>query len=258
LRIVATSTLPTNPKRVPVAEYCSGYAIDPKTPGGRLAARNGWIVTSETKLAKYDAVTFIGRLDQMTSATCVHEDGNLALFEGSRLKAIAFEPKPSAASDPDDLAEFDSLGFAEQIDAHRIRLHWGLPAPPFADVVLRDGISIERIAPKDPACGGAAEVPNVFGEKIADARKKLIAFGWRPQPPPADDPMTGIFEGGDVPEVEACSGTGYGFCAYDYKHRKGFGLRVISVGEEYGVMGWTSYCSGDWKDRLAGPGYYSL
>ena len=120
--------------------------------GVRLAARNGWIVTSETKLGNYDAVSFIGRLDQMTSATCVHEDGNLALFEGSRLRAIAFEPKSSAASDPDNVAEFDSIGFAEQIDSRRIRLHWGLPSPPFADVVMSDGISIEPTAAKDKVC----------------------------------------------------------------------------------------------------------
>jgi hypothetical protein len=196
----------------------------------------------------------------MTSATCVHEDGNLALFEGSRLKALAFEPKPSAAFSPDYVAEFDSLGFAEQIDARRIRLHWGLPGPPFADVVLGDGASVEPTAPKDSVCEGAAGVPNIFGDDVRKARKRLRAFGWLPSRPPRNDPMSGgeeLFRQG-VFEVEACSGTGYGFCAFNYESKKGFGLRVISMGEEYGVIGWTPYCSGKWRDRLPGPGFYSM
>jgi hypothetical protein len=201
MRIVAASTLPANPNRVAVEEYCSAYAIEkPTTPGGRLAKQKGWIVTSEAKLGKLDAIAFVGSLEGSTSATCFHLNGNLGFFDGSKVVALAYW-KSSAenrlTSGNDEIE--DSFGVAAQIDPRRIRLYWGLPAPPFADVVLRDGISIQQIAPKDPVCSGGAEVPNVFGEKIADARKKLIAFGWQPQAPPASDPMTRIFDGGDVP-----------------------------------------------------------
>lgn len=259
MRIVVTGALPANPNPSVVEEYCSAYAVArPETPGGQQAAQKGWIVTSETKLGKYDAVSFVGALERSTSATCFHLNGNLGVFNGSKVVAIAYWKRSAdnALTHGSDEIE-DSLGMATQIDQRRIRLYWGLPAPPFADVVLRDGISVERTAPKDPACGGAAEVPNVFGEKIEDARKKLIAFGWQPQAPPPDEPMTGLFEQA-LPEVEACSGTGYGFCAFNYKHAKGFGLRVISVGEEYRVYGSTPYCSGSWQDRLVGGGFYSL
>src|SRR5438270_671078 len=89
IRIVSTGRLPPNPKPTRVDDYCSGYAVPhPKTMGGRVVARNGWIVTSETKLGSYDAVTFVGALDPSTSATCALVHGNLAIFAGRNLKAL--------------------------------------------------------------------------------------------------------------------------------------------------------------------------
>ena len=253
VRIVQTSYLPPNPKRTAVDEYCSSYVVvKPKTPGGRLAAGRGWIVTSETKLGHYDAITFVGLLDPPTSATCAHVDGNLAMFDEQKLMALAYL-KPTSASmqsvssrGGDTVAE-DSLGSAEQIDAGRIRLSYGLPSGPFADVVLGKEITVEPIAEKDAVCGGTAFVPNVFGSDIRKARLRLIAYGWLPTKP-AEAP-SGIVPPGVV-EVEDCAGTGYGFCAFNYRHRKGFGLRVISMGEEYSVEGYSPYCSGMWKDRF--------
>jgi hypothetical protein len=245
LRIVPTTRLPKNRKAERLDEYCSNYAIlRPKTPGGRLAKQGGWIVTSETKLGNYDAVTFVRALEAATSGTCAHEDGNLGIFEGPRVKAVVFEPAPSAAADPNDLGALDSLGSAEQINAKRIRLNWGLPSPPFADVIFRDGVSVEPIAKEDPVCKGAAAVPNVFGQDIRKARKRLIAYGWRPSR--SKDSLHGGIEGElraqGVVETESCSGTGYGFCGFDYRHPGGMSLSVLSTGDDYSVISYAVQC----------------
>jgi len=253
LRVAATARLPVNPKRKPVEEYCSAYAVThPKTPGGRLAARNGWVVTSETKLGNYDAVTFVGALEGATSATCFHLNGNLAIFDGPRLKAIAFWRHSTRIplTQGDEGIE-DSLGSAQKVDGRRLRLYAGLPGPPLADVILSDRVSIEPIANEDPVCRGAAAVPNVFGEDIRQARKKLRAYGWRPVRPPRDDPMTGgedLLRQGVI-EVKACSGTGYAFCAFDYEHQKGFSLSVGTMGEEYGVTDYSVGCGRSGRHR---------
>lgn len=243
VRIVATRQLPPNPKRRRVEEYCSSYAVDrPRTAGGRLAARNGWIVTSETKLGRFDAVTFVGSLEPATSATCLHVDGNLALFEGPALRALAYQRRhhggTTGGSASGTGAEVeDSLGSAEQVDAHRIRLYYGLPGGPFADVVLGDGVAVEPVARQDSVCGGAAIVPNVFGEGIGEARKRLIARGWTEQA--GAEAAAGSAAG----EAESCSGTGYAFCGFDYRHPKGFGLSVTTTGEERRVSSVAVQCT---------------
>ncbi len=231
LSIVAASHLPSNSQRGMVDDYCEDYAVaHPVSPGGQAAARAGWIVTSERKLGRYDAVTLVGKLDPATSATCVHEHGNIAVFDRARLLAIAYWRDPSA--------EPDSIGSAEQLDEKRIRLNSGMPGPPIADIVLRQGIRVEPVASEDRLCGGSVVVPNVFGQPIQLARTSLIANGWMPSSSIAernggqDDDLAR----NGVPEVQSCAGTGYGFCAFTYRHRNGAALRVISMGEEQSVV----------------------
>lgn len=256
IRIVLASRLPPNPRRMPVDDYCSSYAVSgPKTLGGKLAMHSGWIVTSETKLGNFDAVTFVSGLDPSTSGTCAHLNGNLAIFDGHNLKVLAYERRRTTGKEYGnslgvDTAAEDSLGSSEQINKRRIRLYYGLPSAPFADVVLSSGISIEQIAKQDPVCGGAAFVPNVFGQDIRKARKLLIANGWLPGRPTEEVDKFSKSIGPGVVELENCSGTGYGFCAFDYRHRKGFGLRIITAGEDYGVTSYSTYCGGRPSDRF--------
>jgi hypothetical protein len=141
-----------------------------------------------------------------------------------------------------DVAAEDSFSIAEQVDGRRIRLSWGLPAPPFAYMVLRDGIFIEPIPAKDPVCGGAAYVPNVFGKDIRKSRKSLMAFGWRPERPSADGGRDPTLNAQGVIEAGYCSGTGYGFCGFNYRHRKGLGLSVVSTGDGYPVISYAAQC----------------
>jgi hypothetical protein len=244
IRIVRAGRLPPNPSKVRLDPYCADYAVHPGTAGGRLAASKGWIVTSETKLGRFDAVIFIGALDRATSATCANVDGNLAMFDGANLKALAYEPRPTGTRVSDGGVEVaqDSLGSARQVDPRRIRLSNGLPSTPLADVVLGDGISVEPVAAKDPVCAGAAVVPNVFGQAIRKARKVLIAHGWQPQRPDEPDPGGERLVRQGVAEVESCSGTGYGFCSFNYRHRKGFALNVTTMGDYDRVVGVETSC----------------
>lgn len=244
VRVVAATQLPANPDGGQIDEYCRDlsprFDIKPKSAGGRYAVSRGWIVTSETKLGKYDAVNIVGALDAATSATCVHRDGNLAIFDGSRLIAIAYKQPAKNLEE----AYPDSLGSAEQIDSRRIRLHWGLPGAPIADVVLRDGISIEHVAEDDRVCGGAALVPNIFEQDIRKARKKLLAYGWLPRRP-SERLNGGIDEDlrkQGVVEVELCSGTGYGYCIFNYANAKGFRLVVTSAGDDPLVIEYRVNC----------------
>lgn len=236
LAVAYPQKVPTNPHRAPVDEYCASYVIGkPKSVGGRIAAKAGWLVTSETRLGRHDAVTFVGALEPSTSATCYHNNGNLAFFDGALLAAIVYVRHPKE----------DYLGDAEQIDPSRIRLNTGMPGPPIADVVLRGALSVEAVASEDRFCGGSVVVPNVFGQSIQQARTALIAHAWMPSP------MTGERNGGQddelarngVPEVQTCAGTGYAFCTFTYRHRNGAGLRVITMGEEVpSVVGSTVVC----------------
>lgn len=245
VRIAAAIALPSNPDGAQIDEYCRDleprFDIKPKTPGGRLAVKHGWIVTSETKLGNYDAVTIVGALDAATSATCLHRGGSLAIFDGSSLVAIAYQPKEN--SDPHNLQAEDGIGSAEQMDMQRIRLNWGLPGAPIADVVLRDGIRVEHTAKEDPVCGGAARVPNIFEQDIRTARKKLRAYGWYPRKP--TERLHGLEDNlrkQGVIEADVCAGTGYGYCIFNYANAKGFKLVVTSAGDDPNVINYDVQC----------------
>ena len=63
-----------------------------------------------------------------------------------------------------------------------------------------------------------------------------------------------LFKQGVV-EVQDCSGTGYGFCGFNYRHRKGFTLSVRSMGEDYAVDGYSVHCGHSQMPirQLSGP-----
>ena len=70
------------------------------------------------------------------------------------------------------------------------------------------------------------------------ARKRLLAAGWKPlRTKSANDPDVSEGNGPSFwrrgySEVEACSGTGLGNCAFLFKDGYGNHLRVITAGEE--------------------------
>lgn len=68
-------------------------------------------------------------------------------------------------------------------------------------------------------------MPNIDGKPIRVARRLLIDAGWAPLPQPnADEAALGIeakLRKDGITEVESCSGTGYGFCSFDYMSGNG-------------------------------------
>jgi hypothetical protein len=104
---------------------------------------------------------------------------------------------------------------------------------PTADLLVSDeAIELRPIAEEESFCGGAAVVPNVYGEPIDEARPKLQQYGWEVAPGnllPLD--VRGIeLRELTVIEVEGCSGTGFGFCFYLYAGQRGK-LTVMTAGE---------------------------
>jgi hypothetical protein len=230
IRLARIAQLPANRDHAPLDEYCSYHVVEKLTSAGaRLAAQRGWHVTSEAKLGKYDAVVLVGGMDPATSGMCFKRDSNLAIFDGNRLQVLAYTAPNSKII----------IGAAEQIDANRFRLNDGIPSSPYADVVLRDGISIEQVAAIDTVCGGAARVPNIFDSDIKRARKKLLAYGWQPVRASERSDFWSVEQelyAQGVIEIQSCSGTGLGFCNFDYRHRKGFQLGVTSMGERKKIV----------------------
>ena len=54
------------------------------------------------------------------------------------------------------------------------------------------------------------------GQSIRAADALLLASGWLPQPDPAMKSFLKDSPGADLPALSSCSGTGVGFCRYDY------------------------------------------
>lgn len=95
------------------------------------------------------------------------------------------------------------------------------------------------------------------GEKLSQARKTLLAQGWKPQETfgvDADgDRWSQFADAGEmyragIIEVESCSGTGMNYCSFNYR-RKGRCLSVQTQGEfkagfyEPTVIGTSNRCS---------------
>lgn len=232
LAIAALESLPPAPFGREEGEACSHKIIAaPETPAGRAALAQGWAVTSETAFGALTAIGFVGGMQQGTSGSCLMTDGNLGFFAGDRLLAVVYAEDSNALP----------IGFAEPFGQGGLRLWSGdwLPQP-LADVMpLPDGgIAVVPLAPQESFCNGAATVPLIYGQPIDRARVALMANGWQP--------VTGLtnaqsyaaeIAAAGVPEVEECSGTGFGFCAYTYSGPAGT-LGVTTMGEigEGGIL----------------------
>jgi hypothetical protein len=65
-------------------------------------------------------------------------------------------------------------------------------------------------------------------EPIVEADQRLRAQGWKPAPDLNPDPLERHLAGNQLSSLSACSGTGQGFCRYDYQ-RGGKNLGVVTV-----------------------------
>jgi len=227
LRIVATSALPTQRADAESARFCTEYIHEAVSPGARAARDAGWFVTGEATLNGYQAVSFVGGLEPGTSGACQLRNGNVALFKGRALQAIAYA----------DGAGNLSIGYIEAVDGGLRILDGDVLNLPVADIhVGQDGsVTLSAVAAVDKVCNGAASVPDVHELPINVARDRLIKAGWTPAPRPQpvreiEDPRAAALAAKGLTEVESCSGAGFGYCSFDYNGPAGR-LSVTTVGD---------------------------
>lgn len=226
LDIVALESLPAAWSGQGDVAFCSHLATTPETPAGRAAQSLGWIVTAEAPFGDLTAVSFVGSFLQGTSGTCLRQDGNVGFFAGDRLTALIY------ATDAKEMP----IGFIRPFADNGLRLWSGDYLPmPIADIqLLPDGITVTPLAATEPVCNGTAQVPLIYGLPIDIARKDLAKAGWQPVPFTGDRSesrgLDAEIAARGVPEVDVCSGTGFGFCGYAYSGPAG-SLGVTTMGE---------------------------
>lgn len=94
---------------------------------------------------------------------------------------------------------------------------------------------------KAGAVNSNATVPDLTkGQSISSARKSLIKHGWRPRVTylrmNEEDyehswSDAGVMFKAGLREVETCTGTGVNPCIFNYHHKSGKCLRIITLGE---------------------------
>ncbi|WP_157914171.1 hypothetical protein [Methylorubrum populi] len=242
--ITPLSSLPKAPE-AGEREFCSHFLATPRSAAARQVAAAGWGVTGEARLGRFQAVSFAGRFTQGTSGSCEIAAGNVGIFEGEALRAVVYARKDAGRS----------IGRVATFAADALRLWDGdfLPQP-LADLRSDgpEGLSILPLAPLEAFCDGRSLVPNVYGQPVLRAREALRQLGWKPvNGPPPDDPASreaALIERGAI-EVEACSGTGFGFCSYGYERPEAT-LSLVTVGDADDP----AVSSYDLRCRLGGSG----
>jgi hypothetical protein len=229
------SQLPKAPASAASRSECAGQVIDAKSAAAREVAKAGWGVTGEAKLGAYQLVSFAGSFEPGTSGSCFVSKGNIGVFEGTALRAIAY----ARSSSKETIGRIQPFGK----DGARI-WHGDIVPAPIADIRRSaQGLVIGKLAAEEKTCGGA--VPTINDMPITHARKALIAAGWTPANHGVPDDHIDEREQAlallGVTEVESCSGTGFGYCSFDYRKGKAK-LGVTTVGDnedptvsDYGV-----------------------
>lgn len=225
IRAAEVSTLPEGPYPSKSDDNCSGDFTEPTTDAGRYVQQRGWGVLSEVGIGDYQFVSFAGEFIPGTSGTCAVRQGNIGVFDGSRLKAILYTARKS-----DEL-----IGVLVPVEDGIVRV-WsgGYLGHPVADISVGSvGLIVAKVAAEDTFCQGRIPMPNVYEMPITDARDKLQAAGWEPVPQPKEEwgQQIDLHDIG-ITETVSCSGTGLAFCRYAYK-TSGASLDVVTAGEMF-------------------------
>lgn len=239
-RFIPLAKLPAASHRAD-AESCTSFVVQPASPAGRAVKERGWSVTGEAKVGLLQAVSFASRLEGGTSGTCLISDGNVGLFDGTRLMALAYAEPGSK----------QTIGRVAALDNGTVRVWDGdFLSRPVGDIELTDAseLKLGQLASEDALCGGKAVVPNIYDMPIDKARAALAAKGWKPVPGdasarPADfGTETDLVKKGIV-EVDGCSGTGMAYCSFNYS-AAGASLSVTTAGEDElpEVVGYEATC----------------
>ena len=243
IRIVTASQLPPPERPMPLSGFCKDHAIEPKTPAGKDAARRGWHVGGELPLGPYEAVAIFNEAGDGTSGSCLVVDGNVLVYRGEQLVAIAYGP-PTA----EEHAVGDIGAITATTMPNTIRIWPGSVGAPVADLNLTaTGLAVTATASEEAFCDGHVRVPGIYGMTLKEARPRLKAFGWAPSPPkddanadPSIDLAAHLRKEGWI-EVHDCAGTGFGFCGVEYRHKNGALLEVTTV-EGPSVIDYSARC----------------
>jgi len=240
IEFVTLGHLPKAPASAASQKDCDWMLTKPKTAGGQAVAAQGWGVTAEQPLGAYQAVSFAGQFEPSTSGTCQIDKGNVAIFSGRQLIALAYAGKGAKQT-------IGSIAVLQE----GLRIWDGdLVAAPVADIHVLDGKNLEvvAVAAEDAVCQSAGNVPNVYGERIGQARQSLIAAGWAPLKNPKDlaaseDQYSQELELSKqgIVEVDTCAGTGLAFCNFYYR-KDAMELSVTTASEDRRVVGYGIQC----------------
>lgn len=243
LEIRQMKTIPANPSPGGSDAFCPVLLDTPETAAGRQLAQSGWLVSGEIKINGLTLVSFVGVAEQGTSGSCLLSQGNVAVFDDTTLRGLIYAPAG---------AERD-IGSIEAMEAGRIRIWDGdYLAQPLADIQIigDDLVILSDVASRDSFCDGAASVPSLYRLPIHLARRVLLAEGWLPEEALDEAAMGWTAEmRNQWPELQDCSGTGFGFCAWSYIKGPGQRLSVTTAGEapegsSPAVIGYGVSCDG--------------
>ena len=227
LTVAALARLPTNPHGRVDGSFCPPVILAPDSKAGQSVAGHGWGVTGEIALNGLSFVSFVGRVSQGTSGSCFMADGNIAIFRGDVLESLIYA-QPHARRGIGEIVLGE--GGIRVWDGDYLQR-------PLADLRLygADLVIVTGVAQRDPFCAGSISVPNLYGIPVHLARRLLLDEGWAPVPlAQLDDSISALTVRRmqqTLPEVQSCSGTGYGYCNFAYQSAGGASLSVTTAGE---------------------------
>jgi len=233
-QFVKLRTLPRSPESARPDEYCSGYRAKRLSSVAYGVEKLGWIVTSEAPLGRFKVITFTSGFDPGTSALCFTHNANIAVFERDAVVALAYAKRPYRG--PNSNSKPSPLGVVEPLADKSGLLVWTDPPGSPVGELHADGESIRLVARahEHTYCNGRTKVPDLYERGIDAARRVLLSQGWvpeRPADPPGEGDMARDMAAKGLIEAETCSGTGVGYCAWNYRSEEAL-LHVATVGGE--------------------------
>ena len=194
------------------------------------ADQQGWAVLNELSIGAFSFVAISPSMEPGLSGWCWIELGEVAVFESNKLIGTIHDPSQTQAK----------LGHIERIGEAQFRI-LNTENIPISDVQVRsDQVMITAPSYYISHCDGRVKTPNIYSETMPAARDEVLKLGWDPVVAEYEDrELFGdelYFYTSGVRELVSCSGTGAGFCAFQYKSREsGAMLDLITVGENYSV-----------------------
>lgn len=223
LETAKLSEIPANTAASEEAGLCSVVLPAPNTAAGKSLTAEDWYVTAEIEASGLTFVSFVGKTEPGTSGSCLIRDGNIGIYRDDRPLALIYADTKSGRS----------IGSLQALDGGRLRIWDGdYLSAPLADLQLVESslVIVRHISERDSFCADAASAPNIYGLPIHLARRLLLSEGWQPAPR-TETSGGGLDMGGSLPELQDCSGTGFGYCAWAYVNKSGQILRVTTAGE---------------------------